>query len=47
MKSRPNYAAGAAATVWLAVIGVPLYALLSSAFNLSRDRASSMERSGE
>ena len=31
MKSRPNYAAGAMATVWLAIIGVPLYALISSA----------------
>jgi xylobiose transport system permease protein len=31
VKPRPNYAAGAAATVWLAVIGVPLYALISSA----------------
>lgn len=31
MKTRPNYAAGAAAIVWLAIIGVPLYALITSA----------------
>jgi len=29
---RPNYGAGAAAIVWLAIIGVPLYALIASAF---------------
>ena len=31
MRTRPNYVAGAAALVWLLIIGVPLYALLNTA----------------
>lgn len=31
LRRRPNHAAGAAAFVWLLIIGVPLYALLSTA----------------
>ena len=31
MRTRPNYLAGAAALVWLVIIGVPLYAVLSTA----------------
>lgn len=31
MRTRPNYLAGAAALFWLAIIGVPLYALLNTA----------------
>jgi len=31
VRTRPNYAAGAAAFVWLLIIGVPLYALLNTA----------------
>ncbi|MCX4977151.1 MULTISPECIES: carbohydrate ABC transporter permease [unclassified Streptomyces] len=31
MRTRPNYLAGAAALVWLVIIGVPLYALANTA----------------
>jgi xylobiose transport system permease protein len=31
VRTRPNYLAGAAAFVWLVIIGVPLYALLNTA----------------
>lgn len=31
MRTRPNYVAGAAAFVWLVIIGVPLYALVNTA----------------
>ena len=31
MKRRPNYLAGAAALVWLVIIGTPLYAMLATA----------------
>lgn len=31
MRSRPNHLAGAAALVWLVIIGVPLYALVNTA----------------
>ncbi|GAA3820998.1 carbohydrate ABC transporter permease [Streptomyces phyllanthi] len=31
MRTRPNYAAGIAAFVWLLIIGVPLYALVNTA----------------
>ncbi|MFI5792940.1 carbohydrate ABC transporter permease [Streptomyces sp. NPDC051677] len=31
MRTRPNYAAGVAACIWLLIIGVPLYALLNTA----------------
>ena len=33
MRNRPNYLAGLFACVWLAIIGVPLYALLNTAFH--------------
>jgi xylobiose transport system permease protein len=31
VRQRPNYLAGAAAVVWLAIIGVPLYAVIATA----------------